>query len=179
MHCWQSVRKPCSDTPSYTVRPVCEWFMRSLLSCRAWKQWDGQTDGQIVAAAQTKLHIPMEPGRKWGSTCHTEPPGNSLNTLALTSPGCRSRMPTVSTPHAIGINDFQKAEEQKDAKNVNTAQRADHTAGRRGEKGLPSLCEDFFFFSSWWFGFSGPPAGEIRPGQAGRLLSQRQPDVSY
>lgn len=120
--------------------------MRSLLSCRAWKQWDGRTDGQIVAAAQTKLRIPMEPGRKWGSTCHTEPPGNSLNTLALTSPGCRSRMPTVSTPHAIGINDFQKAEEQKDAKNVNTAQRADHTAGRRGEKGLPSLCEDFLFF---------------------------------
>lgn len=55
-------------------------------------------------------------------------------------------MPTASAPHAIGINDFQKAEEQKDARNVNTAQRADHTAGRRGEKDSHRSVRIFFFF---------------------------------
>lgn len=53
-------------------------------------------------------------------------------------------MLTVSTPHAIEINDFQKAEEQKDAKNVNTAQRADHTAGRRGKKDSHHSVRIFF-----------------------------------
>lgn len=106
----------------------------------------GQTDGQIAAAAQTKLansHGAREKaGGQHATLSHQATP---LTPWRSRPPGCRSRMLTASTRHAIGRNDFQKAEEQKDARNVNTAQRADHTAGGRGGKGLPSLCQDFFF----------------------------------
>lgn len=71
-------------------------------------------------------------------------------------PGCRSWKPTVSTcQRAIRINHFQQAEEHKDEENVNTVEEdqvGPHSREKRVERS-PSI---------WDFGFSRPPAGEIR-----------------
>lgn len=94
---------------------------------------------QTVAAAQTKLCIPVKPGRKRGQLATLTRRAILLTRSHIhshTSPGRWSRVPAASTQHANRINGFQKAEEEKDAKNVNTVRRirADHTAGRSGGK---------------------------------------------
>ena len=79
---------------------------------------------------------------KTRSTCHTL----TCQTLSLTHTGrhaliSRVLEPNACSQHAIRINDFQKAAETKDGKNVNTVERirADHTTGERGRESRRSL----------------------------------------
>lgn len=84
------------------------------------------------------------PARHFPQHKHTDMYSHThIHTLTHThrSPGCWSQMPAVSTQHAIRINDFQKAEETKVTKNVNTVEtiRVDHTTGEIGKESHCSL----------------------------------------
>lgn len=101
---------------------------------------DNETDSDSCGSQTAHSHEVRE---KTGSACHTD-----LQTISLTRthihthPGCWSLMSAVSTQHAISSNSFQKAEQTKDTKNVNTVEgiRADHTAGGEREGERESLC---------------------------------------